>query len=309
MNNNSIEVINLSKTFGYFIAVDNINFSVKKGEIFGFLGANGAGKSTTIRMLCALLEPTSGTAIVGGYDIVKQPELVKKNIGYMSQKFSLYDDLTVQENINFFGSIYGLYGKEMDDRKSWVLEIANLKDLKNRITGTLPGGLRQRLALGCATIHKPKILFLDEPTGGVDPISRRMFWDLINNLSEDGITIFVTTHFLDEAEYCNSIYLIHEGKIVAGGSPNYLKKEHIKGFIFEIECDNIINAMEILSSYNFISSISIFGSYLHIQILDKNVLRIIENILKQNNITISRIDIITPSLEDVFISLIEKKRN
>lgn len=309
MNNNSIDVINLRKTFGNFIAVDNINFSVKKGEIFGFLGANGAGKSTTIRMLCALLEPTSGTAIVGGYDIVKQPELVKKNIGYMSQKFSLYDDLTVQENINFFGSIYGLYGKELENRKSWVLEIANLKDFRNRTTGTLPGGLRQRLALGCATIHKPRILFLDEPTGGVDPISRRMFWDLINNLSEDGITIFVTTHFLDEAEYCNTIYLIHEGKIIAGGSPNFLKNEHINGFIFEIECNNLINAMEILSSSNFISSISIFGSYLHIQIPEKDMIEVIKDILNRNNISIFRTDIITPSLEDVFISLIEKKRN
>src|SRR5690349_23853590 len=195
---NSIEVKDLSKKFGAFTSVDNISFDVKQGEVFGFLGANGAGKSTTIKMLCGILEPTSGDAMVGGFSIDKQADDVKRNIGYMSQKFSLYTDLTVEENINFFGSIYGLGGKKLDERKTWVLKTAGLEDRRSSLTGTLSTGYKQRLALGCAVIHEPKIVFLDEPTGGVDPISRKNFWDLINDLSHEGITVFVTTHYLDE---------------------------------------------------------------------------------------------------------------
>ena len=205
---NAIEVNNLTKVFGKFIAVDNVNFNVKQGEIFGFLGANGAGKSTTIRMLIGILEPTSGDALVSGYSIKNQSDLVKKNIGYMSQKFSLYNDLTVVENIRFFAGIYGLDGKKYEERKKWVLRVADLENMENVITGSLPGGIKQRLALGTAVIHEPKIVFLDEPTSGVDPISRRNFWDLINELSEGGTTVLVTTHYLDEAEFCNDIILM-----------------------------------------------------------------------------------------------------
>jgi len=215
---NSIEVNNLTKKFGDFTAVDNVNFTVKQGEIFGFLGANGAGKSTTIRMLIGVLEPTSGDALVGGYSIMKQPEMVKRNIGYMSQKFSLYNDLTVAENIRFYAGVYGLDGKKYQERKTWVLKVANLENMENTLTSSLPGGIKQRLALGTAVIHEPKIVFLDEPTSGVDPVSRRNFWDLINDLSAGGTTVLVTTHYLDEAEFCNDIILINAGKLVAQGN-------------------------------------------------------------------------------------------
>ena len=224
---NAMEVNNLTKVFGKFTAVDNINFNVKQGEIFGFLGANGAGKSTTIRMLIGILEPTSGDALVSGYSIKNQSDLVKKNIGYMSQKFSLYNDLTVVENIRFFAGIYGLDGKKYEERKKWVLKVADLENMENVITGSLPGGIKQRLALGTAVIHEPKIVFLDEPTSGVDPISRRNFWDLINELSEGGTTVLVTTHYLDEAEFCNDIILINAGKLIAQGNSKELKTNYI----------------------------------------------------------------------------------
>jgi ABC-2 type transport system ATP-binding protein len=308
MSKYSIEVNKLRKKFGDFVAVDDVSFNVREGEIFGFLGANGAGKSTTIRMLCALMEPTSGTALVGGYDIEKNPENVKRNIGYMSQKFSLYEDITVTENINFFGGVYGLDKKKLEERKNWVIEMAGLKGREKSITGTLSGGWKQRLALGCAILHEPKIVFLDEPTGGVDPISRRNFWDLINTLSDQGVTIFVTTHFLDEAEYCNTIYLMQDGKIIAGGSPKELKETHLKNTMLEVECSDVVNALEILSKCDFIKGLSIFGTYLHAyvfdEIKDKNSL---EQVLNQSNISVIRMDKITPSLEDVFIHLIENK--
>jgi len=230
----AIEVKSLSKRFGDFVAVDAVSFEVERGRIFGFLGANGAGKSTTIRMLCGLLDPTSGTATVGGYDIRREPERVKRVIGYMSQKFSLYEDLTVVENIRFFGGAYGLAKKAVDARLAWVLEMAGLAGRERSLTRTLSVGWKQRLALGCAILHEPQIVFLDEPTGGVDPASRRRFWELINDLSERGITVFVTTHYLDEAEYCNDIRLIHAGRIVAGGSPGELKTKVIRNPILEV---------------------------------------------------------------------------
>lgn len=225
---NSIEVKNLTKKFGKFTSVDNISFDVKEGEIFGFLGANGAGKSTTIKMLCGILEPTSGDAMVGGYSIDKNSDLVKKNIGYMSQKFSLYNDLTVGENITFFGSVYGLRGEKLKERKEWILKNAGITDREKSITGTLSTGYKQRLALGCAVIHDPKIVFLDEPTGGVDPVSRKNFWDLINELSHEGITVFVTTHYLDEAEFCNRIVMIDAGKLLLSEARPSLKQITLK---------------------------------------------------------------------------------
>ncbi len=248
---NSIEVNDLTKEFGSFTAVNHISFNVKKGEIFGFLGANGAGKSTTIRMLCGILGPTSGDALVGGFSIMKQPDKVKMNIGYMSQRFSLYNDLTVEENINFFGGVYGLEGKEFNERKNWVLDIANLHGKENLLTASLPGGIKQRLALGTAVIHRPNIVFLDEPTSGVDPISRRNFWDLIHQLSSEGTTVFVTTHYLEEAEFCNNIILINAGKLIAEGTSKELKTNYLKSTILEIECSNVVNAMEILEKENF----------------------------------------------------------
>lgn len=305
----SIEVNNLTKKFGDFVSVDNVSFKVKKGEIFGFLGANGAGKSTTIRMLCGILEPTEGDALVGGFSVANDPDKVKLNIGYMSQRFSLYNDLTVEENINFFGGVYGLKGKELEERKKWVLQISNLIGKEKIITGSLPGGIKQRLALGTAVIHKPKIVFLDEPTSGVDPISRRSFWDLIVNLSEEGITIFVTTHYLEEAEFCNNIMLINAGKIIAEGNPTELKTKYLNHDIIEIECTNAVSAMEILEEAEFVNDISIFGNNIHLSV-DKGFenFELIKNQI--NNISeVRRIEKIVPTLEDVFINLLEKTYN
>ncbi|MEP0862016.1 MAG: ABC transporter ATP-binding protein [Ignavibacterium sp.] len=305
---NSIEVNNLTKKFGDFISVNEISFTVKKGEVFGFLGANGAGKSTTIRMLCGILKPTSGDAIVGGYSVMNQPEKVKQQIGYMSQKFSLYNDLTVEENINFFGGIYGLSNKELEERKKWVLSVADLYGKEKYITDSLPGGIKQRLALGTAVIHRPAIVFLDEPTSGVDPIARRSFWELINSLSEDGTTIVVTTHYLEEAEYCNNIILIDSGKLIAEGNPKELKAKYITSKIFEVECDKVVDAIEILSKQNFVDESNIFGNNIHISV-NNNFLgnEQIINLLSSHSITVYRIDEVIPTLEDVFIHLVDKK--
>lgn len=226
MSRYSIEVSGLTKKFGDFVAVDSVSFRVGQGEILGFLGANGAGKSTTIRMLCGLLAPTSGEAIVGGFSVGSQPEKVKERIGYMSQKFSLYEDLTVLENIRFFGGIYGLGRARLRTRLPWILDMAGLRGREDSLTRELAGGWKQRLALGCALLHEPEIVFLDEPTGGVDPVSRRRFWDLIYDLSVRKVTVFVTTHYLDEAEYCHRIMLMHAGVIIAGGRPRELKEKH-----------------------------------------------------------------------------------
>ncbi|MFO7445533.1 MAG: ABC transporter ATP-binding protein [Ignavibacteriaceae bacterium] len=306
---NSIEVNNLTKKFGSFTAVDNVSFNVKKGEIFGFLGANGAGKSTTIRMLCGILEPSSGDALVGGFSVKKQPDKVKQNIGYMSQRFSLYNDLTVEENINFFGGVYGLSGNELTDRKNWVLKIANLNGREETLTGDLPGGIKQRLALGTAVIHQPAIVFLDEPTSGVDPISRRNFWNLINDLSAQGTTILVTTHYLEEAEFCNNIILINAGRLIAEGSSKELKTNYLKNTILEIECENTVTAMELLEKENFVDETSIFGNQMHIIVNDgyKGEEQI-KNILSKNSISVKRINKIVPTLEDVFIHLLEKDK-
>ncbi|MBI5022135.1 MAG: ABC transporter ATP-binding protein [Ignavibacteriales bacterium] len=303
----AIDVQNLTKQFGRFKAVDNINFTVEKGEIFGFLGANGAGKSTTIRMLCGILEPTRGGAKVGGYDINTQTELVKLNIGYMSQKFSLYEDLTVEENINFFGGVYGLSSGTIRDRAKWVMEMAGLKGREKSLTKTLAGGWKQRLALGCAILHEPKIVFLDEPTSGVDPISRRIFWELINQLSEQGVTILVTTHYLDEAEYCNDIILINAGKIIANGSPKILKSRQITYPILEVEVSEVAVAMELLRNQPWVVEVSLFGAYIHVGVENeeegKNK---INKLFTGNKIQLNRIERIVPSLEDVFLHLLEE---
>jgi ABC-2 type transport system ATP-binding protein len=305
---NAIEVKNLSKVFGNFKAVNDISFNVKQGEIFGFLGANGAGKSTTIRMLIGILEPSSGDAIVGGYSIKNQPDLVKTQIGYMSQKFSLYNDLTVEENIRFFAGVYGLTGKKYDERKKWVLKVADLEGKEKLLTGSLPGGIKQRLALGTAVIHEPKIVFLDEPTSGVDPISRRNFWDLINDLSAAGTTVLVTTHYLDEAEFCNDIILINAGKLIAQGTAKELKTNYIKNTILEIESDKVVESMEILEKEDWIGETSIFGNYIHVILNDnlKGEEDIREILTSKHSIAVHRVDKIIPTLEDVFIHLLEK---
>jgi len=304
----SIEVKNLTKKFGSFISVNNISFNVRKGEIFGFLGANGAGKSTTIRMLCGIIEPTAGDALVAGYSIVKEPDMVKRNIGYMSQRFSLYNDLSVEENINFFGGVYGLSGKQLEERKKWVLNISQLNGKENTLTASLPGGIKQRLALGTAVIHNPGIVFLDEPTSGVDPISRRNFWNLIHDLSSQGTTIFVTTHYLEEAEYCNNIILIDAGNLVAEGGAKELKEKHIKHRIFEVQCEPVIDGLEILEKQDFTEDVAVFGNSIHASVNEKfeNNEQLIK-VLVDNSIKVKKIQQIIPTLEDVFIHLLENK--
>ncbi len=305
---NSIEVKKLTKKFGGFTAVNGISFDVVQGEIYGFLGANGAGKSTAIKMLCGILEPTSGDAMVSGFSVMNDPDKVKRNIGYMSQKFSLYNDLTVEENINFFGGVYGLYNSKLRERKNWVLKVAYLEGKEKLLTASLPGGIKQRLALAIAVIHEPRIVFLDEPTGGVDPISRRNFWDLINELSQSGVTVFVTTHYLDEAEFCNTITLINAGNIIATGSSKELKTKYLTNTIMEVECDRTVDALDILSKEKWINEISIFGNYLHINVDDETLARrlIAEILTEKNSIRVIRADKIIPTLEDVFIYLLEK---
>jgi len=307
---NSITVNNLTKKFGDFTSVNSISFSVEKGQVFGFLGANGAGKTTTIKMLCGILEPTSGDAMVGGYSVMKHADKVKTKIGYMSQRFSLYNDLTVEENINFFGGVYGLEGKMFEERKKWVLSIAELEGKEKLLTESLPGGIKQRLALGTAVIHKPEIVFLDEPTSGVDPISRRNFWDLINNLSSEGTTVFVTTHYLEEAEFCNNIILIDAGNLIAQGNPEELKTNYIRHKILEIECERTVEVLDILTNKDFVEDVSIFGNNIHANVSDaelsKEIIR--KSLENEHSIKVNRIDEITPTLEDVFIHLLEKEK-
>jgi drug efflux transport system ATP-binding protein len=306
MNQNTIavKVENLTRTFGDFVAVDHISLEVAKGEIFGFLGPNGAGKSTTIRMLCGLLLPSGGEGTVGGYNIITQSEEIKQSIGYMSQKFSLYDDLTVEENINFFSGIYSVPGSKKEARKNWALEMAGLKEKRGALTKALPGGFKQRLALGCAILHEPPILFLDEPTSGVDPVSRRNFWALIYDLARGGTTIFVTTHYMDEADYCDRLALIYRGKIIAEGAPNELRSKYMTRDVLEIEAEPLVNAMEALEQQGI--ETAVFGSLLHATVENAEVsIPTIRNVLGEAKITVDKIEKIIPSLEDVFVTLIE----
>jgi len=304
----AVEVENLVKSFGDFVAVDHIHFQVKKGEIFGFLGPNGAGKSTTIRMLCGLLMPTSGKGRVSGFDIATEPEKIKQVIGYMSQKFSLYDDLTVRENLHFFGGIYGLSGPLQTEREEQALEMADLKNLQGQITRTLAVGWKQRLALGCSILHQPSILFLDEPTSGVDPISRRKFWSLIQEMGEKGVTTFVSTHYMDEAEYCDRLALIYRGRIIALGTPSGLKLETISYGVLEVECDPLIPALDLLKREAWVAEAAVFGDSLHV--IGKEGMDMemeVTSLFKEHGIPLKRMERIRPSLEDVFVSLIEKE--
>jgi ABC-2 type transport system ATP-binding protein len=300
----AVAVKGLSRRFGDFVAVDGIDLTVDRGEIFGFLGPNGAGKSTTIRMLCGLLKPTGGGGTVGGFDIVIQPEEIKRTIGYMSQKFSLYDDLTVEENIDFFGGIYGVPAAKKQERKNWALQMAGLTERRSAITRTLPGGLKQRLALGCAILHEPPILFLDEPTSGVDPLSRRRFWDLIYAMSRVGVTTFVTTHYMDEAEYCDRLALIYRGRIIAEGTPADLKERQMQRKVLEIEVDRVVEALEVLNRGGF--ETAIFGSVLHVTVASEGEAEHrIREFLAEAGVAVRAIQAILPSLEDVFVTLVE----
>ncbi|MBF0566833.1 MAG: ABC transporter ATP-binding protein [Nitrospirae bacterium] len=324
-----VSIVNLSRTFGDFTAVDGITLNVERGEVFGFLGPNGAGKSTTIKMLCGLLLPTSGSGTVCGFDILKQAEEIKKNIGYMSQKFSLYDDLTVEENVSFFSGIYGVRGVMRQERRKWVIEMSGLGGMEKALTKTLPGGVKQRLALGCALMHSPPVLFLDEPTSGVDPISRRKFWALIYDLAREGTTVFVTTHYMDEAEYCDRLALIYRGKIIAEGKPSELKDRYAGKSVLEVEVDRLNDAMDMLigtaDAYSGTDAVSgvdtpngtgaissmevdtvIFGNLLHCTVENPGVaVAYIREVLEEAGIAVIRVEEIKPSLEDLFVSLVE----
>lgn len=303
----AVKVEHLSRHFGAFTAVDDVGFQVDKGEIFGFLGPNGAGKSTTIRMLCGLLEPSSGVGTVGGFDIFRQAEQIKGNIGYMSQKFSLYEDLTVEENIDFYGGIYGVRGNRLKERKTWALEMADLQDHQKSLTRILSGGWKQRLALACAILHEPPIIFLDEPTSGVDPISRRRFWDLIYSMAEQGVTVFVTTHYMEEAEYCDRIALIYNGKMIATGSPMELKTRFMHDEIIDLRCENPQTLLSWVKGLAEVRDASLFGSGLHIVTADGGrTITDISRYLGAEGMDKVSMDIILANMEDVFISLIEE---
>jgi len=300
----AVTVTGLTRTFGDFRAVDNIDLTVARGEVFGFLGPNGAGKSTTIRMLCGLLLPSAGAGTVGGFDIMTQSEEIKKNIGYMSQRFSLYDDLTIEENIDFFSGIYGVSDDKKNARKEWVLDMAGIGQKRKAITRTMASGFKQRLALGCAVIHEPPIIFLDEPTSGVDPISRRRFWNLIYEMSSRGTTVFVTTHYLDEAEYCDRLALIYRGRIIAEGRPDVMKKEYMRKEILEVAVANIVGALGVLSTAGF--DAALFGNVIHATVDNAGAaMPAIRSALEGAGIPISSMTMVRPSLEDVFVSLIE----
>lgn len=303
-NSPAVVVTGLVKRFGDFVAVNNISLNAQKGEIFGFLGPNGAGKSTTIRMLCGLLCPTSGKALVAGLDVATQAEEVRQNIGYMSQKFSLYNDLTVSENLNFFAGMYSVRNSDLKERLDWAIEMAGLRGRENTLTGTLAAGWKQRLALGCAVLHRPPIVFLDEPTSGVDPMSRRQFWDMIHQMAAEGVTVFVTTHYMDEAEYCNRLVLIYRGNIVAAGSPLELKQKYMSGELLLVECTDVGKALELLQNAPGVDDAAIFGNAIHLVVGEASEsIGAVKSYLSEHDIAVSKIEAIGPSLEDVFVSL------
>jgi ABC-2 type transport system ATP-binding protein len=308
MNGNgwAVEMEDLVKVFGSFVAVDHVSMQVRRGEILGFLGPNGAGKSTTIRMLCGLLTPTSGRAQVNGFDVGTQPEEIRRSIGYMSQKFSLYDDLTVEENIDFFSGMYSVPRERRAARKDYVLRMANLTERRRAMTRTLAGGWKQRLALGCAILHDPPVLFLDEPTSGVDPIARGAFWGLIHDLAETGHTIFVSTHYMDEAEYCGRLALMYGGRVIALGSPAELKRGLTAHSLLYLDSSDPLDTMRALESVSGVVEVAVFGGGLHVTVDDVEATSArVRGALAAKGIEVKRLERIEPSMEDVFVALIE----
>ena len=304
----SVAVQNLTKRFGKFVAVDNVSFEARPGEIFGFLGPNGSGKSTTIRILCGLLRPSSGLATVAGINVAQSPEAVRQHIGYMSQKFSLYNDLRVSENLEFFAGMYSVPRKEIPARIAWALKMAGLEGREHTPTSALAVGWKQRLALGCAVLHRPPIIFLDEPTSGVDPVSRRQFWDLIHSMVAQGVTVFVTTHYMDEAEYCNRLVLLDRGRIVAMGTPTELKSHSMKGQLLMIEADPLGPALEMLQTAPEVLDAAVFGNGIHVVVADAAVTGPkLRALLEARQFRVGRTEQIPPSLEDVFVSLTAAK--
>jgi ABC-2 type transport system ATP-binding protein len=296
----------LEKRFGDFVAVDKVSLQVRTGEIFGFLGPNGAGKSTIIRMLSGLLAPSGGNGSVAGFDIVRETEKIKEHIGYMSQKFSLYEDLTVAENIDFYSGIYRIPKAKKKERREWAIGMAGLAEHRHARTSTLSGGWKQRLALGCAVLHEPSIVFLDEPTSGVDPISRRTFWDLIYELAGRGVTVFVTTHYMEEAEYCDHLGLIYRGTLIASGTSEELKTELMEEEIVDVQCERPQDIMARISSLGEVKEAALFGKGLHVVTANADqAVPAIRRIIEEEKVAVQKISKVKPSLEDVFVSLIE----
>jgi ABC-2 type transport system ATP-binding protein len=299
-----VRVEELTRRFGDFTAVDAVSFTVKPGEIFGFLGPNGAGKTTTIKMLTGLLAPSEGRGWVDGLDIRDERQAIKRRIGYMSQRFSLYGDLTVLENIELFAGLYGVVGHHFEERRRWILEMAELTDAGDRPTDELPLGWKQRLALGCAMIHEPPILFLDEPTSGVDPVARRRFWDLINGMSEEGTTVFVSTHYMEEAEYCHRLALMNRGRLIALDAPGNLRDRVVEP-ILQLDTDDAPRAVEALKDADGILDAAMFGRELHVTVeTEEEGGRRIREILEGAGRTVDAMHPVEPSLEDVFVSLV-----
>jgi ABC-2 type transport system ATP-binding protein len=304
----AVVVKDLERRFGKFIAVNRVSFDVSRGEVFGFLGPNGAGKSTTIRILCGILAPSGGGGTVAGFDLRTEAEQIKANIGYMSQRFSLYEDLTVAENLDFYAGIYRLPAEKRRERKEWVIEMAGLKDHRNSRTSILSGGWKQRLALGCAVLHEPPVIFLDEPTSGVDPISRRQFWNLIYELSDKGTTVFVTTHYMEEAEYCDRIGLMYRGELIACDSPGALKTKAMREDVLEIVSDRPQDAMAEVEQVEGIREVALFGRTLHaVAENGEKIKSKIPEALAAKGFRVESVEKIVPSLEDVFVSLIEDR--
>jgi ABC-2 type transport system ATP-binding protein len=302
MNEAAVIVEDLVKRFGTFTAVDRVSFDAHRGEVLGFLGPNGAGKSTIIRILCGLLRPTSGRVRVAGLDVVREPEGVRARIGYMSQRFSLYNDLTAVENLRLFGGLYGVSAGELEGRIGWAVEMAGLLGRERALVGTLAGGWKQRLALGCAVLHRPPILFLDEPTSGVDPLSRRHFWGLIHQLAASGVTVFVSTHYMDEAEYCNRLALIDGGRLVALGTPGELKRAPMGGTLLLVECEPLGETLAVLEQTPGVIEAAVFGAALHVMVpAAETALRELPRHLAARGLKCDRIEVIPPSLEDVFV--------
>ena len=303
---NSVEVHQLTRNFGDFTAVDHVSFEIPKGEIFGLLGPNGAGKTTTIRMLCGLLKPTEGKASVLGFDVADQSEQVKRHIGYMSQKFSLYNDLTVYENLWFYANLYGIQNEQIKKRIDELIKMAGLGGHEKQLALNLSGAWRQRLALACAIVHEPPMLFLDEPTAGVDPVSRREFWEMIYTMAGQGVSVLATTHYMDEAEFCNVIGMMYRSRLIALNDPDTLKN-NMTGYLFEVDCTAPGRAELILKSLAEVEDVAAHGVLLHVLLSNENDKELILKVLTENQIQVTRIEKVLPSLEDVFVSLVDQE--
>lgn len=304
---NSVEVNKISRRFNDFSAVKELSFYIPQGEIFGLLGPNGAGKTTTIRILCGILLPSSGSATVLGYDVARHPNEVKRRIGYMSQKFSLYNDLTPVENINFYASIYGVPRRERKERVNELIRMADLEGHENQLTRSLSGAWRQRLALACAIVHRPQMIFLDEATAGVDPVSRREFWDLIYRLAGEGVSVLATTHYMDEADYCNTIGMMYQGELVALASPERLKNEQ-PGVLVQMDCNRPVDALALLENLPQVLNAAVHGAQVHLTLQDDSAAPQVQESLAQAGISAGAWEVIQPSLEDVFISMVSQRQ-